>query len=580
MWSWKSVCSQLNVPLGLNTLFLSFCFLNHVWPFNDFLLNREKSMKNVSLHPYLPLPVLYKHEPLLTNGGNQIQTGLWMLTSLSVFFPPPFPHLSSFSNTGAAQYPGKSSHVSFPSPHHILAPHSSLPASVSCVPRHAFSPSLVLEWHDQFTSVLHFGFSHPLSHLDFYLPLSCLLHSPFLPNSVLLSLLIHPLLATSVLNRTSCSIPVRTALSQIAIRLNSVKPCSPDYSYNTEAESLLLIWRIQNSCVGDSCCSWTITEADQSHWSDVIVLCPMLLLLNIRIMLLRMIWFVYHMKHSIMNILHTSCYFSFSVFCRRLAPYTNKTNIEINKNNTNNNQHKHNATKKNIKQLYHSKMAQTKTTSMWGLSVRCRDLALDKQWQPSFLFTFCCLFGLAAICPLWCSQCYCTFRNVTLLVSNLKRVKTQRKNQAVREKKVCFTVYLTCLCFVASDNQNTSIYPSELRCPIKLLHALYRHTTGNLGFVSRNAVFANEFLSASTWLILKRLSSDCPIQNSLHIFQIKSLLGLCSLKHVSRECSLLKLTTEWQHFCKKKKKKMLKATLLCWKLHQCYWNVHYTKCIR
>lgn len=257
-----------------------------------------------------------------------------------------------------------------------------------------------------------------------------------------------------------------TALSQIAITLNSIKPFPPNYSYNNEADSLLLIWRIQYCCVDDSCCSWTITEADQSHWSDVIVLWPMLLLLNIRIMLLQdhdfnswcCIWGLYTIWNIVsycsLNILHTSslfCEFFGSVYrqdkYRDKKQQTTTTYSGTNQNNTNNNQHKYNATKKNIKQLNHSKMAQTKTTSMWDLSVKCRDLALDKQWQPSFLFTFCCMFGLAAICPLCCSQCYWTFRNVTLFMSNLKKgQKAVREPGSEREemlKKVCFTVYLS-----------------------------------------------------------------------------------------------------------------------------------------
>lgn len=184
MWSWMSVCSQINLPLELNTLFLCFCFPNHVWLFNYFLLKGEKSLKDVSLHPYLPLPVLYKHAPLLTNGGNQIQMGLWMLTSPSVFFPLPFPTCppSPTQELHSIQV----SLATFPflllttSSHHIPA--------CQLMSRVIQDMLSVLLWClSSTTSAFHFSFSHSLSHLDFYQLLSCLLHSPFLPNSMLLS---------------------------------------------------------------------------------------------------------------------------------------------------------------------------------------------------------------------------------------------------------------------------------------------------------------------------------------------------------------------------------------------------------
>lgn len=104
-----------------------------------------------------------------------------MLTSLSVFSPLSFLsllllRLSSPSNTGAAQYPGKPPPQSCPPPHLILSPYLQL-----CSYKHALFQCVVFVQPS--SNFLPLSFTPSFSSFRFpSASLSCIHHSPFLLN--------------------------------------------------------------------------------------------------------------------------------------------------------------------------------------------------------------------------------------------------------------------------------------------------------------------------------------------------------------------------------------------------------------
>lgn len=117
-----------------------------------------------------------------------------MLTSLSVFSPhlpstlPTYPLLPTqeLHRTQVSPSPRLLS-FSTTSSHLQLSFQDMLPLSLQCLCI-AYAQSAVF---------LHFSFSHSLSYIDFYLLLSCILHSPFLPDLMLLSLLLTDTLSVT-----------------------------------------------------------------------------------------------------------------------------------------------------------------------------------------------------------------------------------------------------------------------------------------------------------------------------------------------------------------------------------------------
>ena len=170
-----SVCSQIDLPL--KHLILELLFPESCVAFQWFSFERGEKHEKCF---FAPLPASSCSLQACTSAhkwGQSNSNGALNVNLPFCFFPLPFPTCPPSQELHSIQV----SLPTFPflllttSLHHILA----------CqLMSHVIQDMLsdLLWCLSSTTSAFHFSFSHSLSHLDFYQLLSCLLHSPFLPN--------------------------------------------------------------------------------------------------------------------------------------------------------------------------------------------------------------------------------------------------------------------------------------------------------------------------------------------------------------------------------------------------------------